>query len=92
TIQQTETSHSNEDALIEQQKSTLAFGTVVTVQARHENSTVLVAAIDAALQAIKQVKDLMSIYDKNSQLSQLNKNGFLNNAHPWLLEILKQAQ
>ncbi|WP_424196238.1 FAD:protein FMN transferase [Ampullimonas aquatilis] len=92
TIQQTETSHSNEDALIEQQKSTLAFGTVVTVQARHENSTVLVAAIDAALQAIKQVNDLMSIYEKNSQLSQLNKNGFLNNAHPWLLEILKQSQ
>lgn len=72
--------------------ATLAFGTTVTVSLIHDDARVAEAAITDALDQATQVDRLMSIYSPASQVFQLNRDGVLNNPHPHLLEVLRQAR
>jgi FAD:protein FMN transferase len=51
-------------------------------------------AIDRAFAAIERVHRLMSFHDAQSDVSQINRNGFPTGAvvHPWTWQVLKAAQ
>ena len=72
--------------------ATLAFGTTVTVSLIHDDAAKAEAAIADAVDQATQVDRLMSIYNPASQVFQLNRDGVLNNPHPHLLEVLRQAR
>jgi thiamine biosynthesis lipoprotein len=72
--------------------ATLAFGTTVTVSLIHDDAREAEAAIGDALDQATQVDRLMSIYSPASQVFQLNRDGVLDNPHPHLLQVLRQAQ
>ena len=69
-----------------------ALGTTVECTVLHEEAAVAERAIDAALAAIDQVEDVMSLYRPTSQLCQLNRAGHLAAPHPWLVDVLRQAE
>ena len=50
------------------------------------------ATIDAAFAELELVENLMSIYRPHSQLSQLNREGRLDDPHRYLLELLRYAR
>ena len=52
----------------------------------------LAAALDAAVQAIRHVEQQFSLYDPNSALSRLNREGVLHQPHPDFVRLLQLAQ
>ena len=68
-----------------------AFGTTVKLTASHSNVELAQQALDEAFDELMLVESLMSIYDPQSQLSQLNEQKVLENPHPYLVEILRHA-
>lgn len=70
----------------------LAFGTTVAIQLRHPDVQVARLAIADALAAVRQVERLMSIYDPDSQVFRLNRDGFLARPDPHLLAVLRHAR
>lgn len=70
----------------------LAFGTTITVAVIHRDAREAEAAIADALDQAMQVDRLMSIYNPDSQVFQLNRDGMLEKPHPHLLQVLAQAR
>jgi thiamine biosynthesis lipoprotein len=68
-----------------------ALGTNVTITIFHQDPQLAEKAMTDAFEAIEQVEQLMSIYRPDSQLSQLNRDGYLNSPHPDLLRILQTS-
>ena len=66
----------------------LAFGTTVSIKVLHEDETIALAAIEHALQQVREIDALMSLQRSASQVSQLNQRGVLETAHPHLLQVL----
>jgi thiamine biosynthesis lipoprotein len=79
-------------ALIWQEKLLQGFGTTLWLRAGHADEGVLHLALSEAVQAIRHVEQLMSLFDEHSALSQLNRQGFLQNPHPDLFKILTLSQ
>ena len=52
----------------------------------------LTAALDAAVRAIRHVEDQFSLFDANSALSRLNRDGVLHRPHPDFVRLLRVAQ
>ena len=50
------------------------------------------AALDAAVQAIRHVERQFSLFDANSALSRLNRDGVLHQPHPDFVHLLRVAQ
>ena len=73
-------------------RATWALGTHVSITALHVDTQQAEQAIDAAFAELELVEQLMSIYRSHSQLSQLNRDGVLEHAHPHLLQVLSAAQ
>lgn len=48
-------------------------------------------AIDAAFDRIEEIGNIVSIYDENSEVSFLNKNGYLDNPSSDLLELINSS-
>lgn len=48
--------------------------------------------MDAAFAQLELVESLMSIYRPESQLSQLNRDGVLDDPHPYFVEVLQAAR
>ncbi|MEQ8788364.1 MAG: FAD:protein FMN transferase [Pirellulaceae bacterium] len=71
-------------------RTSRALGTKVSITAMHERAAE--PAIDDAFAAIEQVEALMSIYRDDSQLSRLNRDGWLADPHPLLVRVLRHAQ
>jgi thiamine biosynthesis lipoprotein ApbE len=79
-----------------------ALGTFVEIEACHpkevlasEHDRALSFAIDQAFAAIQTAQSCMSVFDLNSDLSQINAEKFLNQPgaiHPWLWEVLHLAK
>jgi len=73
-----------------------AFGTSVTLTALAGEQAAPVrevrAALHAAMQEVQQVDALLSLFRPDSQLSILNRNGRLDEAHPHLLRNLEFAR
>lgn len=74
------------------QESGTALGTKVTLLALHHDGVTARTALQAAFAELRTVENIMSIYQPDSQLSRLNREGSLSNPHPYLLEILRHSQ
>ncbi|MCU0544178.1 MAG: FAD:protein FMN transferase [Oscillatoriaceae cyanobacterium Prado104] len=69
-----------------------AMGTNVSITAVHEDVNLAKSAIAAALREVHRIEQLMSIYRPESQVSQLNRQGWLELPHPDLVKVLHGAQ
>lgn len=72
-------------------RSARALGTQVNISVFHPEATIANQAIDAALERIEHVEQLMSLYRPDSQLSLLNRRGVLRHPHPDLVAVLTKA-
>lgn len=68
-----------------------ALGTQINITVFHPKATIANQAIDAALERIEHVEELMSLYRPDSQLSLLNRQGVLRHPHPDLVAVLTKA-
>jgi thiamine biosynthesis lipoprotein len=68
-----------------------ALGTQVSIIARHHSRGAASGAIDKAFAELELVEELMSIYRPDSQVSELNRTGRLENPHPYLIDVLRHA-
>lgn len=84
--------YSSEGELKEVGRKSWALGSDVSITVLHRDATVGKAAIEAAFNELELIEDVMSIYRPTSQLMQLNRDGKLDDPHPYLVEILKAAQ
>ena len=75
-------------ALVWQQRPLLGFGSSLYLQVAHPDKALGQLALDTAVADIRHVEALMSLFNPNSALSQLNGQGFLAQPHPDLLKIL----
>src|SRR5262245_18219373 len=73
-------------------RTTRALGTEVSLAVRHPRPAAAERAIAAAFAELELVERLMSIYRPDSQLSRLNRDGVLEQPHPHLVAVLRQAQ
>lgn len=73
-------------------RSGLAFGTVVTIGVVHANPTVADRAIASAFEEIRLIERVMSLFREDSDIGRLNRNGLLHRPHPYLYEVVEQAQ
>lgn len=78
--------------LVWQQRPLLGFGTTLSLQVAHSDPALAAQALDAAVADIRHVENLMSLFNPQSALSQLNAQGFLDNPHPDLLRVLQLAK
>jgi len=69
-----------------------AMGTSMTLQLAHADAAQAERALDGAIADIRHIEDQMSLFRPDSAICQLNRNGYLANAHPDLLEILRTAE
>lgn len=66
-----------------------ALGAETSFVVRHPNQQRAECAIDAALSELESVEQIMSLYRPDSQLCRLNRDGALDDPHPWLVEVLE---
>src|SRR5262245_7597672 len=69
-----------------------ALGTEVCITVRHSSAKAADEAITAAFAELSLVERLMSIYRRDSQLSTLNQVGQLDDPHPYVVRVLRQAK
>ena len=79
------------NALQRVERTSWALGSHISITALHTDAAQAKAAVDAAFTEIELVESLMSIYREESQLSRLNRDGVLEDPHPYLLEVLRTA-
>ncbi|MEM1770374.1 MAG: FAD:protein FMN transferase [Nitrososphaerota archaeon] len=72
-------------------KSAFLMGTTVTITLVHEDITYAEKLIDEVISEFRRIERIMSIYDEESEVSKLNKQGFLEHASDELIYILKEA-
>ena len=68
-----------------------ALGTTVQLTIFHNKASEADAALAEAFAELETVESLMSLYRPGSQLCQLNEQGFLNQPHPYLVNVLETA-
>lgn len=69
----------------------LAFGTTISISVVHADAELAARAISDALRAAQQIDRLMSLYNPDSQVYRLNRDGMLAHPDPRLLQVLSQA-
>lgn len=74
------------------QRAGIAFGTTVAIRALHVDAQRLEAGLDAAWAEISEVQKAANLFDPGSDLSRLNRDGYIENAAPALIELLTAAQ
>ena len=79
-------------ALKSGQRAGIAFGTTVKLKARHDDVRQLEAGLDAAWTQIIDVQLAANLFDPDSALSRLNRDGFIHDAPAALIEMLAGAQ
>lgn len=72
-------------------RSSTALGSNVSMAVLHRDKSEAESAMTAAFAELELVETLMSIYRRDSQVSRLNRDGFLNNPHPHLVKVLEHA-
>ncbi len=70
----------------------VGLGTTLSFRAGHADGARVEAALDAAVASIRHVERQMSLFDPDSALSRLNRDGVLRNPHPDLVRVLRLAQ
>ena len=79
-------------ALQWRQRALLGFGTTLSLRVAHGDAAIAEAGLDAVVAAIRHVERQMSLFDPDSALSVLNREGELRDPHPDLLEVLTLSQ
>ena len=79
-------------ALQWRERALLGFGTTLWLRAAHADVQRVEIGLDAAVQAIRHVERQMSLFDENSALCQLNRDGRLHAAAPDLMRVLRLAR
>ena len=72
-------------------RASWALGSNVSIVALHSDRRVAEAAIDDAFAELELVEEVMSLYRPHSHLCLLNRDGRLDDPHPYLLEVLRYA-
>lgn len=80
------------DGLREFSTAGIAFGTTVSLRVLHADEQVAHDALAAAMTALHDIDRLMSLYRRDSQLSQLNRAGELASPDARFVEVLRAAQ
>ena len=70
----------------------VGLGTTLSLRAAHADGERATAGLDAAVAAIRHVEAQMSLFNPNSALLTLNREGVLYNPHPDLVRVLRLAQ
>ena len=70
----------------------VGLGTTLSLRAAHADGERARAGLDAAVAAIRHVEAQMSLFNPDSALSTLNREGVLYNPHPDLVRVLRLAQ
>lgn len=73
------------------QRSGIAFGTLVTIKARHDDKRTLDTALDAAWAEVMAIEAAASLYSPHSAISHLNRTGKLTDAPAVLRDLLAEA-
>ena len=72
-------------------RSGWALGTQVQLTVFHGDKAEAFTAMDEALAELGKVEKVMSLYREDSEISELNRTGRLDSAHPYLQEVLETA-
>lgn len=80
------------DKLIWRERNMIGFGTTLWIKAAHENVDQLETALNAAVNAIRNVERQMSLFNSDSDLCRLNKHGVLQNPDNDLRVVLDLAK
>ena len=70
------------------QRAMLGFGTTLTLRAAHESQDTLDRALDAGVTALRRIEGQMSLFNPDSALSRLNRDGELHSPPAELVDIL----
>jgi thiamine biosynthesis lipoprotein len=70
----------------------LGFGTMLSMRAGGEDEAELDRALDASVAAVRLIESQMSLFDPDSALSRLNRDGELRDPPGDLLAVLRLAQ
>ena len=70
----------------------VGLGTTLSLRAGHANGERARAGLDAAVAAIRHVEEQMSLFNPQSALSTLNREGVLHKPHADLVRVLQLAQ
>lgn len=68
------------------------LGTVLSFRVAHTDATQAERALDAAVGTIRHVEAHMSLFDPDSAICRLNRDGVLRSPHPDLVRIFRLAQ
>ena len=85
------TAHGSKPAVKKHFRKAKALGTDVKITVFHPEAKRANRAMDAALDKIEHVEQLMSLYRPGSQLNLLNRRGALHNPHPDLVTALTKS-
>ncbi len=73
------------------ERTSWALGSDVSITALHEDRREAERAIDDAFAELETVEEVMSLYRPQSQLCRLNREGAIENPHPYLVMVLRAA-
>jgi len=73
-------------------RHTRALGTEVSIIARHPSPDAADRAIAAAFAELAHIESLLSIYQPDSEVSRLNRDGVLKRPSPQTVQVLRAAQ
>ena len=74
------------------ERTLLGFGSTLWLRAAHDDVATVEAGLDAAVAAVRHVERQMSLFDPDSALCRLNRDGVLHGPHPDLVAVLTLAQ
>ncbi|WP_066335360.1 FAD:protein FMN transferase [Azohydromonas lata] len=74
------------------ERSLVGFGTVLSLRVAHAKAAQADQALDAAVRVVRHVEDQMSLFNPDSAVSRLNRDGVLRDPHPDLLQVFQLAQ
>jgi FAD:protein FMN transferase len=74
------------------ERAVLGFGTLLSLRVAHSDARLAERALDAAVGTIRHVEAQMSLFDVNSALSRLNRDGVLRDPHPDLVKVFQLAR
>lgn len=78
--------------LVWRERRLQGLGTALSLRAAHAEAGRADAALDAAVTAIRHVERQFSLFDPDSALSRLNRDGVLHNPHPDFVRLLTLAR
>jgi len=78
--------------LVWRERALLGFGTTLWLRAAHADAALVDRALDAAVAELRHIERQMSLFDADSALSRLNRDGVLPRPDPALVAVLQLAQ